>query len=86
MRRAAQDLLIGAAFSALSGLALLGLSKLQSARPAAAAKPPLAARSPGVPPFSPSPTGLELADLSFDSLTSIKAAARAEPQLAHDPR
>ena len=57
-----------------------------TARPAAAAKPPLPARSPGVPPFSPSPTGLELADLNFDSLTSIKAAARVEPEMAHDPR
>ncbi len=54
-----------------------------SPKPAQPAVPP---RRPGVPPSSPSPTGLELADLSFDSLTSIKAAARVEPQVAHDPR
>jgi hypothetical protein len=36
MRRAAQDLLIGAAFSALSGLVLLGLSGLRTARPPSA--------------------------------------------------
>jgi Peptidase family M1 domain len=33
MRRAAQDLLIGAAFSALSGLLLLGLSRLKAGHP-----------------------------------------------------
>lgn len=60
-----------------------------TARPAPAARPALPTvpvRSPGVPPFSPSPTGLELADLNFDSLMSIKAGARVEPQIAHDPR
>jgi hypothetical protein len=60
-----------------------------TARPAPTAKaalPTVPVRSPGVPPFSPSPTGLELADLNFDSLMSIKAGARVEPQVAHDPR
>jgi hypothetical protein len=41
MRRAAQDLLIGAAFSVLSGLVLLGLSQLEIAR-APSASPPRA--------------------------------------------
>jgi hypothetical protein len=53
-------------------------------RPAPSSQP---ARSPGVPPFSPSPTGLELADLSFDSVTSIQVAPRVEPSASvHDPR
>jgi hypothetical protein len=51
------------------------MSSAPTARPA----PPT--RSPGVPPFSSSTTGLELADLSFVSVTSSKV----EPQ-AHDPR
>src|ERR1700743_2175252 len=33
--------------------------------------PPPASR--GRPPYAPSPTGLELADLSFDSISSLKA-------------
>src|SRR5882724_975508 len=60
-----------------------------TARPAATTKPAQAhgaARSPGVPPFSPSPTGLELADLNFDSLMSLKPAVRPEPEPVHDPR
>ncbi len=40
MRRAAQDLLIGTVFSALSGLSLLGLSELKSGRPQAASQLP----------------------------------------------
>jgi len=49
MRRAAQDLLIGAAFSVLSGLALLALSTLQSARAGARAISPRAASFAGAP-------------------------------------
>ncbi len=44
-----------------------------TARPAAAARAALpTTRVPAHPPHSPSPTGLELADLSFDSISSIK--------------
>lgn len=50
------------------------------------ARPTVPARTPGVPlPHSPSLTGLELADLGFDSISDLKSAERlAEP--AHDPR
>ncbi|MEP7052903.1 MAG: hypothetical protein ABJB12_21235 [Pseudomonadota bacterium] len=42
---------------------------------------------PRVPLSSPSRTGLELADLNFDSISSIKAAPDARtPAPAHDPR
>ncbi|HEX3849794.1 MAG TPA: hypothetical protein VHW01_02440 [Polyangiaceae bacterium] len=69
--------------------AAISAQNAPTARPAPSAKPAqptVPARSPGVPPFSPSPTGLELADLNFDSLMSIKAGARVETQVAHDPR
>jgi hypothetical protein len=56
---------------------------LQNAPTARPAPPPT--RSPGVPPFSASTTGLELADLTFDSVSSLKAAPRVELQ-SHDPR
>lgn len=48
------------------------------------ARPTVPARSPGMP-FSPSPTGLELADLGFDSISDLKSAERVAAP-AHDPR
>ena len=53
-----------------------------TARPIAPAPQAAPTRSPGVPPHSPSVTGLELAEL--DSISQFKAAPRVG--LAHDPR
>ncbi len=59
MRRAAQDLLIGLAFSALSGLALLALSKVQGAR----------ARAPAISPatFAGEPGPDKVASYDIDA-------------------
>jgi hypothetical protein len=54
-----------------------------SAQNAPTTRPSAPARSLGMPPLSASPTGLELMDLSFDSITSIQAAPRLN---VHDPR
>ena len=54
-----------------------------TARPAAPAPVATPTRSPGVPPHSPSLTGLELAD--FDSISPLKAVSRQNVS-KHDPR
>ncbi len=59
----------------------------QSAQSAPTARPAAPAPLPRVPLHSPSRTGLELADLNFDSITSIKAAPNARSaEPVHDPR
>jgi len=64
--------------------AALTAQSAPTARPAAAPRP---AALPRVPLHTPSRTGLELADLSFDSITSLKAAQpRPAAEPAHDPR
>jgi hypothetical protein len=55
-----------------------------TARPAASQRgiAPSPARNPTTPPHSPSPTGLELADLNFDSISNLKL----EPQRNTAPK
>jgi hypothetical protein len=61
-----------------------------TARPAASAHGPAATRAseaPTQPPHSLSPTGLELADLSFDSISNLHAAPPRKAQAkGRDPR
>ncbi len=55
------------------------------AHTAPTARPAQPTLSPGVPPFSPSPTGLDLFDLTFDSVPAMPVARQTEAP-AHDPR
>ena len=76
MRRAAQDLLIGLAFSALSGLALLALSKVQGAR----------ARAPAISPATfagePGPDKVASYDIDAKLDTNLHRITAQFPDLA----
>ena len=57
-----------------------------TARPAGAARSPIDAAVTARPPYSPSPTGLELADLTLDSVSNLEAAPRDTRAKERDPR